>query len=171
MNENKKIAEGVKQVIDILSQKYNEQVINSFSSSYPNLYKKLKESETNKEKVDAISNAIDDLKFFAKELIPVNESIDINLALKITDDLVSGRLKRKLESIITDIEGRSCVSDKVNHIIGGMYAFLELGTNIQLYHEYDEGDNWLKDKTSYGKCAYWCTPLFKSTKSVINMLY
>lgn len=106
MSQNKEITEGEKQVSDILSQKYNEQIINSLSSNYPNLYKKLEESKTTKEKVDAISNAIDDLKFFAKELIPVNES-----------------------------------------------------------------DNWLKDKTSYGKCAYWCTPLFKSTKSVINMLY
>lgn len=158
MNQNEKITEGLKQVIDSLCKRYDKEKQESFPKDYPSLYKKIEESKTTQKKVKAIYNVINDLKYYAKNLIPVSPKIEVKMANIIVNDLITGKLDKMLENIITDYEGRSCVRDKVNHIINGIYKFLETGEHVQLYNE-NEKDN------------YWCTPIFKSTKSVINKLY
>lgn len=151
--------ESLKQVIiDSLCKKYDKEKQESFSKDYPSLYKKVEESKTTQKKVKAIYDAINDLKYYASNLIQVSPKIEIKMATIIVNDLIARKLDKMLENIITDYEGRSFVRDKVNHIINGIYKFLETGEHVQLYNE-NEKDN------------YWCTPLFKSTKSVINMFY
>lgn len=158
MNENKEITEGLKQVIDSLCKRYDKEKQESFPNDYPNLYKKIEESKTTQGKIKAIYNAINDLKYYAKNLIQVSPKIEVKMANIIANDLITGKLDKMLENIITDYEGRGCVRDKVNHIINGIYKFLETGEHVQLYDENEEFN-------------YWCTPIFKSTKSVINKLY
>lgn len=104
MNQNEKITEGIKQVIDSLCKTYDKEKQESFPNDYPNLHKKIEESKTTQEKIKAIYNAINNLKYYAKNLIQVNPKIEVKMASIIVNVLITGKLDKTLENIITDYD-------------------------------------------------------------------
>ncbi len=171
-----KVQDDLKKLLDGIIETKKQKNIESFEQEFPILFQKQKERLSKYKDVkhfDLMSRQLEYYDYKEKLYDCIFSGVEIQifddknpLYSMILEKIITGAFKDELETVIRGSEGFTCCGDKSSFITNRMIDFLKTGERQNLEYFYSEKDEWCK-KEDYGKLAYWCSNLFKTTDDVL----
>lgn len=170
------VQDDLKKLLDGMFESRKQKNIETFEQEFPILYQKQKERLSkckDAKNFDLLSRQLAYYDYKEKLYDCIFSGVEIQvfddknpLYSMILEKIITGAFKDELDSVIRGSEGFSCCGDKSSFVTKRMLEFLKTGKRQDLQYFYSEKDDWCK-KEDYGKLAYWCPEIFKTTDDVL----